>query len=242
MWPESLGFQDSAESSGLAEGNTTDLVQITGLAEPGPGLSRAGRSAELGGKVEWMRKVSACTRDSETSSEITLCEIFSHLLSYPDEDYKEWVESCAGGLDEPARAIFQSFAEVARGEPLARLEENFVATFEMTRKRPLEIGWHLYGEQYKRGEFLVRMRKLLRDHGVEENHELPDHLSHCLVLLPRMEGSDAAAFVVGYLLPAIEKLLKGFQTENPYQQVLLTLQHLLSQPAGRSERDQGGDA
>lgn len=241
MWPEDLDVLDVAESSGSAGGDAAELVQITGLPEPRPGLSRAGRSAELGGKAERMRKVSVRAGDSETSSEVRLCEIFSHLLSYPNEDYKEWVELCAAGLDEPARAIFQSFAEVARGEPLARLEENFVATFEMTTKRPLEIGWHLYGEQYKRGEFLVRMRKMLRDHGVEENHELPDHLSHCLALLPRMEGSDADAFVAGYLLPAIEKLLKGFQAENPYQQVLLTLKHLLSQPAGRHERDQGGE-
>jgi nitrate reductase assembly molybdenum cofactor insertion protein NarJ len=93
----------------------------------------------------------------------------------------------------------------------------------MTRQRALEIGWHLYGEQYKRGEFLVRMRSLLRRHGIAESLELPDHLSHCLLLLPRLEEREAFQFVRGCLRPGLERIRQGFEPENPYRYAIESL-------------------
>jgi nitrate reductase assembly molybdenum cofactor insertion protein NarJ len=94
-------------------------------------------------------------------------------------------------------------------------QELYVQTFEFNPATTLEIGWHLFGENYERGEFLVRMRGLLRRHGIAESTELPDHLTHLLALISRMDHDEAAELAGLFLLPALGKIkdaLKG----NPY--------------------------
>ena len=67
-------------------------------------------------------------------------------------------------------------------EPSA-LEEAFTGTFDVNPACALEVGWHLFGEEYARGMFLVRMREELRKYGLAESSELPDHVSHVLAIV-----------------------------------------------------------
>lgn len=122
-------------------------------------------------------------------------EALAPLLTYPGRDYKTAAESCP----EFARAI----------EPLSteELQEAWVRTFEMTPECCLDIGWHLFGENYERGEFLVMLRQELRRYGIAESAELPDHLSHVLPLVARMEASRE--FAGRFLDPALDKILAG---------------------------------
>ncbi len=152
------------------------------------------------------------------SSLQNLDEAFAKVFCYPDADSRRWIQECGRllGEDPAALAAFSRFAESALTMSLEELEELFVLTFEMNRRRALEIGWHLYGEQYKRGEFLVRMRSLLRREGIAESLELPDHLTHCLLLLPHLEPGEAARFVRSCLRPALDRIRQGFTDENPY--------------------------
>lgn len=173
----------------------------------------------------------------ELTIEEEICRLFSKVLSYPAEGYQEKVTACLQRLEEYPQAAesFAPFAEYVETAKITRLEELFTATFDLNDKRPLEVGWHLYGEEYKRGQFLVKMRGLLREYEVEESTELPDHLSHCLRLLPEMEFADAEAFVQNYLLPALEQILDGFDSENPYEQVIISLQEFLTHTYGRND-------
>ena len=91
----------------------------------------------------------------------------------------------------------------------------------------LEVGWHLYGEDYHRGEFMVNMRQALAEENIAESAELPDHISHCLRLLPHLEDKDAQAFAQNYLSPAIKKVLAGLDQNNPYKNIIELLQNEL---------------
>jgi len=163
--------------------------------------------------------------------------LYARVLSYPDREYLQAVEECVAALESyPVAADeFARFASFVRGKRTAMLEEQFIATFDMNNKRPLEIGWHLYGQEYKRGQFLVKMRQLLRENKVEESSELPDHLSHCLRLLPAMDAEDVQSFVQKYGLPGLRGILKGFDSENAYRHVIQSLLNLLSDQFGREE-------
>ncbi len=173
----------------------------------------------------------------KTTIEEDIYWLFSRVLSYPGDDYRETVETCLQRLGEYPQAAesFRPFAEHVRTAETTQLEELFTATFDLNDKRPLEVGWHLYGEEYKRGQFLVKMRSLLREYEVEESTELPDHLSHCLQLLPKMEFEDAEAFAQNYLLPGLEQILEGFDSDNPYEQVIISLQQFLTHTYGSDE-------
>jgi len=174
----------------------------------------------------------------KTTIEKHICHLFANALSYPDEDYQEKVTVCLQRLEEYPQAAesFRPFAEFVEAVEITRLEELFTATFDLNDKRPLEVGWHLYGEEYKRGQFLVKMRSLLREYEVEESTELPDHLSHCLQLLPGMEFADAEAFTQNYLLPALAQILEGFDADNSYEQVIISLEEFLTQTYGSDDQ------
>jgi nitrate reductase assembly molybdenum cofactor insertion protein NarJ len=98
------------------------------------------------------------------------------------------------------------------------MQELYIQTFEFNPAATLELGWHLFGENYERGEFLVRMREQLRRHGVEETAELPDHLTHLLPLLARMEAQEGAHLAGEFILPALDKI--QLPDENPYRAVI----------------------
>ena len=98
-------------------------------------------------------------------------------------------------------------------------QELYVQTFEFNPACTLEIGWHLFGENYERGEFLVRMRQQLRRHGIAESTELPDHLTHLLPLIACMEHDEAAQLAGEFILPALAKIRSALQN-NPYESVI----------------------
>ena len=115
-------------------------------------------------------------------------------------------------------ALFEA-AMSTRSAPEA--EELFTRTFDVNPACCLEIGWQLHGETYDRGGLLVELRALMRDHGVAESTELPDHLSNVIRLLAALEAGKAADLAEGKVLPAIDRMLEGFSdSSNPYRCVI----------------------
>jgi nitrate reductase molybdenum cofactor assembly chaperone NarJ/NarW len=153
-----------------------------------------------------------------------LLELMSRILSYPDEQYPEAVATwqqevaqvCPGSVDHASR-----FAASLVGQGTEELQEMYVRTFDLNPVCALEVGWQLFGDTYDRGEFLVTMRQELRRHGIAELHELPDHLSHLLLLLGKMAPELAPTFASTCLLLAMKKMLVGFEGKgNPYEEFL----------------------
>lgn len=150
------------------------------------------------------------------------------LLTYPDADYWQRVESCLPLASSECRSLVEKFAQSIEGLELWQLEELFTRTFDMNPVCSLELGWHLFGENYERGLLMVRMREELRRFGIHESGELPDHLTHVLELLGRMEHDKAADFVGACVLPALKKMLEALSDkQNPFESVLRAVQVFL---------------
>ncbi len=141
--------------------------------------------------------------------EKSIYERFAALFAYPGEDYLARVEECGAALrreQSGAAALFEEFHAPIQSLNTDDLQELFTRTFDLNPMCTLEIGWQLYGEDYQRGEFLVKMREQLREYDLRESGELPDHLSHALALLAHLEPDEAAEFAGSYLLPALDKM------------------------------------
>ncbi len=155
----------------------------------------------------------------------------SRLVSYPGIGYQEDVEACAtdlGRIDATARAAFQPFADGVRGLSTEVRQELYTRTFDLNPVCTLDVGWHLYGEQYERGAFMVRMRQALARHGIVEGGELPDHLSHLLLLAGRLDDAEAAGFVRNSLRPALDKMLASLEkSETPFTALVATVRCVL---------------
>jgi nitrate reductase delta subunit len=149
------------------------------------------------------------------------------LLTYPEADYPQRIEESVEVAPEDCRVQLQQFAVQLRGLRTDQLQELFTQTFDLNPMCSLELGWHLFGENYERGLLLVRVREELRRHGLAESTELPDHLTHVLRLVERMDHEIAADFVAACVLPALEKMLKAVRDKTPFENVLLAVRSLL---------------
>ena len=158
-------------------------------------------------------------------------DLLASLLAYPREQYLSNAVLCLEALAEsdPEAAVpLGEFLEQTRSLSLEGLQELYAATFDLDPACSLEVGWHLFGENYERGEFLVKMRGELRRLGIAESTELPDHLTHALAALGHMEPQEAADFATACLFPALDKMraaLKG--KSNPFENALLAVSHVL---------------
>jgi nitrate reductase molybdenum cofactor assembly chaperone NarJ/NarW len=161
---------------------------------------------------------------------MSIYELFAVVLTYPgeDEDYAARVRECLQAAPAESAAVLAEFAERVASMSTAQAQEMYTSAFDLNPSCALELGWHLFGEKYERGLLLVRMRQELRRHGIAETTELPDHLTHALRLLDRMEHEPAEDFTGAIVLPAIQKLLAAMkQSSNPYEHVLCALELFL---------------
>jgi len=151
-------------------------------------------------------------------------DLLAALFDYPDGDWVAGLSRCGVELEDgysaPA-ALLQPLRDRVRDMSTEQIQEMFTRTFDINPVCTLEIGWHVYGEDYARGALLVKMRQMLREMNLPESNELPDHLTHVLILLGRLAGEDADELASRYLLPGLDKMLAGFEDEeNPYRAVL----------------------
>ena len=170
-------------------------------------------------------------------SPTSMYDAFARVLSYPDDRFGDALSELQALTADESLLLLPSisghihkFIDAVGSLPLEEMEDLYTRTFDITPLANLEIGWHLYGEQYERGAFLVKMRESLRASQIEESVELPDHLTHVLLAFGRMEKPEADVFAVNYVLPALEKILAGFKDQkNPYQDVLQSIKNTIEQ-------------
>lgn len=146
------------------------------------------------------------------------------LLRYPDESWRQRLDACESRLRSEAPALvplFEDFRGRVAGLSAEAMQELFTRTFDLNPVCTPEVGWHLFGEQYERGEFLVKMRGLMRHFEIPEDTELPDHLTHVLEVLGEMEPEGAQEFAAACVFPALDKMSASFRDDgSAYESVL----------------------
>jgi nitrate reductase delta subunit len=160
------------------------------------------------------------------------------LLSYPDQHTAQAAELLyvllLGEMPEAASAASQFGAFVEQHDAW-ELEEAFTSTFDVNPACALEVGWHLFGEEYARGMFLVRMREELRKYELPESAELPDHISHVLAIVAEMPEAEAARFVRACVQAAVEKMQRALEEKDtPYRHVISCLVAVIEHTWGAS--------
>jgi nitrate reductase delta subunit len=168
------------------------------------------------------------------------------LLAYPDEGLPARAVALAEQVkwySETWEDLFEAFALHLSLTPLTELEEAYTRTFDLNPSCCMDLGWHLFGEAYKRGHFLANLRTRLHQHGIAEGSELPDHLPTVLRLLPKLEKEDAEGLVRDCVLPALAKIRGNLgEAAGPYPLVLEAIELLLKElaPEGEAVSEGGG--
>ena len=152
-------------------------------------------------------------------------DMLARLLDYPEKG--GYPDALAHGIDlledgyADAAELLRPLHERVRGMGDGEIQELYTRTFDINAVCTLEIGWHVYGEDYARGALLVKLRERLRSLNVPESCELPDHLTHVLMVLGRIPDDEGDELAARYLLPGLDKMLNGMaEGEQPYRALI----------------------
>lgn len=174
-----------------------------------------------------------------------LLDPLAALLSYPQEDLLQQVDACCKALAchrPEALKHLQVLRQSLEDQSLTRWQEEYVAAFDCNSACALEVGWHVYGESYQRGEFLGQMREQMRRIGIPESTELPDHLSHALQALGRSPEEEMGRHLRLIFRPAVAKIVEGLEKRKSlYLPLLKAVADVLSAETERATVLEGCD-
>ena len=144
--------------------------------------------------------------------------MFASLLSYPNKETLTKVESLQEFLNQnypDAAEIMREFTEFAKIIPLWKWEEIYTRTFDVQAITTLDVGYVLFGDDYKRGELLVNLSKEHTKAGNDCATELADHLPNLLRLLDKVNDKDFKDDLIYLIIkPALKKIINEFDSRN----------------------------
>jgi len=157
---------------------------------------------------------------------------FSEVLNYPYEGYKDKLENSnllLQNLYPDESENLSDFYKFVQEKKDTELEELYVRTFDVQAVCCLDVGYAMFGEDYKRGQFMAELKGMYRDHQLETNSELPDFLPNILKLLTHLEYGDACELVSSMIVPAIDKMIESFKENegNVYRYPLIVISNIL---------------
>ncbi len=170
-----------------------------------------------------------------------ILSLFADLLDYPRPGLMGAVRKCAALVaphNPEAGMLLRAFCAFVQQTPPGHLEEVYTGTFDLDAACHPYVGYHLFGESYKRSVFLLELKQRYRAQGFAVENELPDHL---VVLLRFLAQSDDAPLVreiiCQAMLPALERMTgkapsAGYDEEEPADAPAFTL-------ASQGQRRQG---
>jgi len=149
------------------------------------------------------------------------------LLEYPDERWTATVSSAYGSVTDSE--AFAKFIASTDDISLSELQELYTRTFDLSPVCALDIGYHLFGENYKRGVFLANLSETESPFDLGQEHQLPDYLPVLLRLLTKLDDDELrGALIRECMIPALGKMLKAFgESDNPYQHLIAGVNEVL---------------
>jgi len=145
-------------------------------------------------------------------------EKLAQLFQYPKIDYKQKVKEAETVLSElypETLTTFKQFSDFVSNSSHDEITEIFTRTFDVQAITTLDVGYVLFGDDYKRGELLVNLNREHREASNQCSDELADNLSNLLSLLPKMQNHDIRDDLVEIIImPGLTKIINEFDTKN----------------------------
>ena len=145
-------------------------------------------------------------------------EKLAQLFQYPKTDYKEKVMETEIVLAEfypKTLSTFKQFSDFVFNSSHDEITEVFTRTFDVQAITTLDVGYVLFGDDYKRGELLVNLNREHREAANECTDELADNLANLLSLVPKMQNHDIRDELVEIIImPGLVKIINEFDNKN----------------------------
>lgn len=165
--------------------------------------------------------------------------LIASLFKYPDQSFLSDLNSNMEHIQtnfEKERTHMKRFVEEVELLTLKEQQEYYLKTFDVGAICYLDIGYMMFGEDYKRAQLLVNLQKEHSLAGTDCGTELADHLPNVLSLLSVTDNQDFAE-ELGFIitLPSVKFMLSKFNSGDNYYE------HLFRVLLGMLERDFTGE-
>ena len=161
---------------------------------------------------------------------MTVYSCFAEILDYPDRLIAESVGDC---LAELAVAIPEAYTQLRDFQTaivekdLGQLQELYTNAFDLRPDCTPNLGYHLFGDDGRRGVFLAELKGRMEALGIPLGSELADHISLILRYLDVAE-EERVPVVEDCLIPAVSRMVEVLENSgNPYEHALRALLSLL---------------
>ncbi|NUQ35981.1 MAG: molecular chaperone TorD family protein [Planctomycetaceae bacterium] len=158
---------------------------------------------------------------------------FASLLRYPQRGRRPCIQWVSRLLRDPVltpagQKELEAFRDLLLDMSDHQIEELYARTFDINPAVTLDVGFHLFGLAYKRGEFLVKMQEALREHGIDRGPELADHLPLLLELAAVLPDEDRKVLIAECVAGPVKRMCEASAEQNGYAHVLRALHAYLT--------------
>ncbi len=143
--------------------------------------------------------------------------LLADLFGYPDGAYPQKVTDIQKFISDnypEASRDMDKFAELLPAHDLNKMEELYIRSFDVQSITTMDIGYVLFGDDYKRGELLSNLN---REHVKTDNDcgsELADHLPNLLRLVSKLDDQELILEMIEELIvPALKKMISEFEPD-----------------------------
>ena len=144
-------------------------------------------------------------------------DLLASLFSYPDEKLRIDFEAVHKLLESKyisASKFFNEFYLFSKSISLFKWQEIYTRTFDVQAITTLDLGYVLFGDDYKRGELLVNLSKEHKKFDNDCGSELGDHLPNVLRLLTKLTDDDLKTDLIYLIIkPALHKISAEFDLD-----------------------------
>lgn len=153
--------------------------------------------------------------------------LLSRLFEYPKHSLLEAVIELHNLVlkDFPEKTEnAEKFLTALRDLSVHEQQEYYMKTFDVKAIIALDLGYLIFGEDYKRAEILVNLQKEHQCAGIDCGTELGDHLPNILRLLAKTKDEEFRE-ELGFIItrPAIRFMLTKFEGRGNYYEYLLKI-------------------
>lgn len=147
---------------------------------------------------------------------------YAEGFSYPvPGQLKQWVAGMGALPETPGRSEYAAFLRALQPMSQGEWEELYTRTLDLNPEFAPYLGYQMWGDSYKRGNFMSQLNKAMQENQIDRGGELPDHLVPVLRYLDEVSAPIQDLLLV--LEPALEKMVDKLKKEdaaNPYLHLL----------------------
>ena len=149
---------------------------------------------------------------------MAIFSVYAQALQYPYSGQVEALQAqVKDSTSKPGMKAFTSFLQEIGALSLSEQEELFTHTLDLSPLTAPYVGYQIWGESYKRGEFMAQLSQEMSLYEINLEGELPDHLLPVLRYLAAAPAPlPELVEVLDPAIAAMQKSLKKNEADNPY--------------------------